>query len=308
MMMIDGEVECGRVLREVKLLGSCVVIGTYGRWSIYEISNLQYGIHLWGQAPNFLDRVKEEWARSYEGHKMFGIVKKLKALKPQHLAKDPNNSVLVDQEIELLSEVRSLTAARDSFLQQKAKIHWTKEGDQNTALFHGAIKKRYMVNKVIQIEDQQGKLCQDSQSIQAAFLDYYMDLLGSTKETENVRMDILNRGNLCTQEHWSTLKKPVTNEEIKQVFFETPIDKSPGPDGLSLILPEIIHENQGAFIRGRFILENVLIFQDIVKMYNRKSASPRCLFKIDLQKAYDSVEWDFVEQMLMGLNFPALFT
>ncbi|XP_074305442.1 uncharacterized protein LOC141640609 [Silene latifolia] len=43
-------------------------------------------------------------------------------------------------------------------------------------------------------------------------------------------------------------------------------------------------------------------------MYNKKSASPRCLFKIDLQKAYDSLEWDFVEQLLLGLNFPDLFT
>ncbi|XP_074305105.1 uncharacterized protein LOC141640043 [Silene latifolia] len=315
-------------------------------------SSFKY-FNMWGLAPTFLDRVKEEWERSYEGHKLFGIVKKLKGLKhvlkglnsecysdienrtvmavqsldklQQHLAQDPNNSELVEH-----------------FLKQKAKIHWTEEGDQNTALFHGAIKKRYMANKVIQIEDQHGKLCQDSQSIQAAFLDYYMNLLGSTKETENVRLDILNKGNLCTQEHWSILNMPVTNEEIKQVFFATPIDKSPGPDeytssffkdaweivGIDIcsaikyffttgkllnqlnainitLIPKCERPTsvkqfrpiaccnmiyKGAFIRGRAILENVLICQDIVKMYNRKSASPRGLFKIDLQKAYDSVE------------------
>ncbi|XP_074267042.1 uncharacterized protein LOC141590344 [Silene latifolia] len=94
--------------------------------------------NMWGQAPNFLDRVKEEWTRSYESHKMFAIVKKLKALKPvlkglnsecysdienrtvkavqgldkiqQQLAQDPANSELVSQEITLLAEVRSLTA------------------------------------------------------------------------------------------------------------------------------------------------------------------------------------------------------
>ncbi|XP_074301540.1 uncharacterized protein LOC141632939 [Silene latifolia] len=53
---------------------------------------------------------------------------------------------------------------------------------------------------------------------------------------------------------------------------------------LSLVLPDIIHENQGAFIKGRSILENVLMCQDIVKMYRRANASPKCLFKIDLQK------------------------
>ncbi|XP_074283241.1 uncharacterized protein LOC141607791 [Silene latifolia] len=55
---------------------------------------------------------------------------------------------------------------------------------------------------------------------------------------------------------------------------------------------------KGAFIQGRSIIENVLICEDIVHMYARSHVSPRCLFKIDLQKAYDTVEWDFVEQIL----------
>ncbi|XP_074288835.1 uncharacterized protein LOC141613986 [Silene latifolia] len=59
---------------------------------------------------------------------------------------------------------------------------------------------------------------------------------------------------------------------------------------LALVLPHIISVTQGGFIQGRSIMENILICQDLVKLYGRKSVSPRCLFKIDLQKAYDSVE------------------
>ncbi|XP_074291826.1 uncharacterized protein LOC141618631 [Silene latifolia] len=73
------------------------------------------------------------------------------------------------------------------------------------------------------------------------------------------------------------------------------------------VLPEIVSVNQGGFIKGRNIVENVLICQDIVRLYNRKAASPRCLLKIDLRKAYDSVEWDFLLQMLTYLNFPKKF-
>ncbi|XP_074298077.1 uncharacterized protein LOC141628890 [Silene latifolia] len=76
---------------------------------------------------------------------------------------------------------------------------------------------------------------------------------------------------------------------------------------LATILPDIISINQGGFIQKRNIIENILICQDIVRLYNRKTVSPRCLMKIDLKKAYDSVNWDFIEQMLNALNFPPRF-
>ncbi|XP_074300104.1 uncharacterized protein LOC141631314 [Silene latifolia] len=76
---------------------------------------------------------------------------------------------------------------------------------------------------------------------------------------------------------------------------------------LGQVLPDIIRCNQGAFVKGRTIVENVLICQDLVRLYKRRSASPRCLLKIDLRKAYDTVEWGFVQDMLQKLNFPTKF-
>ncbi|XP_074301539.1 uncharacterized protein LOC141632938 [Silene latifolia] len=114
--------------------------------------------------------------------------------------------------------MRSLTSATDSFPKQKAKTQWLKEGDQNTAYFHGVIRKTCMANKVIQIEDQFGHVC------------HYMGLLGSSKHIEHVRIDILSARNFCYQDHLALLKMPVTNEEIKTVFFDIPIDKSPRPN------------------------------------------------------------------------------
>ncbi|KAL9244375.1 hypothetical protein vseg_018156 [Gypsophila vaccaria] len=76
---------------------------------------------------------------------------------------------------------------------------------------------------------------------------------------------------------------------------------------LAQVLPSLVNQNQSAFVKGRNIQENVLICQDLIRLYERPHASPRCLFKIDLQKVYDTVSWDFVSQLLDHLNFPQDF-
>ncbi|XP_062089589.1 uncharacterized protein LOC133796123 [Humulus lupulus] len=59
---------------------------------------------------------------------------------------------------------------------------------------------------------------------------------------------------------------------------------------ISEVLPTLVSPNQGAFIKGRLLAHNILIFQDLIKNYNRRNASPRCALKIDLSKAYDTVD------------------
>ncbi|XP_062093858.1 uncharacterized protein LOC133799886 [Humulus lupulus] len=46
---------------------------------------------------------------------------------------------------------------------------------------------------------------------------------------------------------------------------------------------------------------------DIIKGYKRKSISPRCVLKIDLSKAYDMLDWNFLEDILTEFRFPAKF-
>ncbi|XP_060210446.1 uncharacterized protein LOC132637365 [Lycium barbarum] len=73
------------------------------------------------------------------------------------------------------------------------------------------------------------------------------------------------------------------------------------------VMHYLIDQSQATFVLWRVITDNILLSYELVKGYGRKNLSPRCMLKIDMQKAYDSVEWVFVEQVLGGLNFPKMF-
>lgn len=73
------------------------------------------------------------------------------------------------------------------------------------------------------------------------------------------------------------------------------------------VLPFLISESQTTFVQGRSIMTNILVCQDLVHNYNKNGEVARCLMKIDLQKAYDTVSWDFFLSVLRAIQFPAQF-
>ncbi|GJX41721.1 putative RNA-directed DNA polymerase [Tanacetum coccineum] len=66
---------------------------------------------------------------------------------------------------------------------------------------------------------------------------------------------------------------------------------------------KIVSENQSAFIPGRRILDNILITQELMHNYHRNRRPPRCVFKVDIQKSYDTVDWKFLDYILRCYGF-----
>ncbi|XP_074278515.1 uncharacterized protein LOC141602101 [Silene latifolia] len=279
-----------------------------------KIGSFKY-FNMWGSDPGFRDVVTKIWEQSVDGYKMFQVVKKLKLLK--YPLRQLNGSAFAN--IETTANVAKMLT----------------------------IKARRVSNRVLSIHDMNGNCCTTIEGIEQAFIKYYHNLLGSSKEVRHVHIPTVRKGKVLSHIQYSEMCRAVTGEEIKKALFSIPSNKVPGPGGflsqffkdtydiirediisvvleffhsgkmlkqtiskvicnrLADVLPEIISANQSAFIKGRDIVDNILICHDLARLYNRKACSPRSIMKIDLKKAYDSIEWSFIKKMLQALGFLA---
>ncbi|XP_042003863.1 uncharacterized protein LOC121752841 [Salvia splendens] len=73
------------------------------------------------------------------------------------------------------------------------------------------------------------------------------------------------------------------------------------------LLPKLVNQAQSAFVSGRSIMDNIHLETELMRFYDRAGGVPRCTIKIDLRKAYYTINWEFLEDVLLGLNFHSIF-
>uniref|UniRef100_A0A803NMD7 Reverse transcriptase domain-containing protein n=1 Tax=Cannabis sativa TaxID=3483 RepID=A0A803NMD7_CANSA len=253
---------------------------------------------MWKSHKDYERRVKEVWNLHYHGTKMYQLVCRLKELKKifkdfnqegysdvhsavlearksleicqNSLRNDPLTADLQSKELDVRKEFMQRQEDYQSMLQQKSKITWIKHGNDNSSIFHASIKGRRRKNRILSIEQQDGTRIEETGKITDAFLAYYMDLLGSTLENRRkVQSKIMMLGPTVTQQQAEFLNGKFTYEEVKQEVFDIP--------------------------------------GDLLRHYGRKANKPSCMIKLDLQKAYDTLEWGFLEEILVAFKFPPQF-
>ena len=71
---------------------------------------------------------------------------------------------------------------------------------------------------------------------------------------------------------------------------------------LKNVLPQIIHHNQTGFVKDRYIGETVRSIFDIMD-FTAEENFPGLMIFIDFQKAFDTVEWCYLQRCLESFNF-----
>ncbi|XP_062114671.1 uncharacterized protein LOC133825786 [Humulus lupulus] len=214
---------------------------------------------MWSSHPQYHQEVCRGWHQMVKGTKMYQVVSKLKNLKSIfkelnkrgfseiHMAyvqakeklsdcqnkmhRDPLNVVLQCQELEARKHYAEVQKNYNSYLSQKAKVTWVKEGDENSAFFHSSIKERRCQNMIYYIINA-GIRVENPDEVTEAFFSYYQTLLGTQMDNRHqVKNSVMAHGPVLSRQQVGFLSAEFTKEDIKAAVFSIPGMKAPGPDG-----------------------------------------------------------------------------
>ncbi|KAG7582623.1 Zinc knuckle CX2CX4HX4C [Arabidopsis suecica] len=238
-------------------------------------------------------RSLSHWKRSSQSNSKTAIKLLREKLEKEGSKQFPNFNLLRTWRWELADAYR----AEEVYWKQRSHENWLHNGDRNTKYFHGSVQRKRAQNKIFSLIDERGVEQFSDGSKGNIAVDYFQQLFTSSQPTD---ASVLLSGMTprVTQAMNVELTKPITNEEIKQAVFSIKSSSAPGADA-------IVSDAQGAFVSGRLISDNILIAHEMVHALR---TNPDCdedfmAIKTDMSKAYDRVEWNFLEELFHRLGF-----
>ena len=71
---------------------------------------------------------------------------------------------------------------------------------------------------------------------------------------------------------------------------------------LEKVLPFIINRDQYAYVKDRTIFDVVRSIEGIMELYSRINQIPGLMVAIEIEKAFDSISWNFLLKALKSFN------
>ncbi|KAJ8869497.1 hypothetical protein PR048_028488 [Dryococelus australis] len=170
-----------------------------------------------------------------------------------------------------------------------------------------------------------GTTLRDPVSIAAAFLDHYSRLYSEQRIDNDPGAPFVRSITNRLSEYSSNLPQcEFTYEEVALIVEHTPKNKSPGIDGIPTItllctdykilellfanrlkhvLSDIIGPEQCCAARNNSIIQGVAVLRD-VQLIAKSTPGPESLLSIDLDKAFDRVNWNLFDRIMLHVGFP----
>jgi hypothetical protein len=194
-------------------------------------------LHRWQNRVRSLREKAQGCSRNVEA----GIKKEKHELKAEYDKLDilSESRTLTPQEREHMCSVNAslekILDMEEVKARQRSRERNIKEGDRNTRFFHAVANQRKRKTSIHSIEGPGGTTDTTEKIIEVA-TQYYKDLF---KFEPRLNMNILDsffsKGEKLTPEESEILEDRFTEEEIKNVVFESYSDGALGPNGLSFM-------------------------------------------------------------------------
>ncbi|GJY24379.1 hypothetical protein Tco_0398037 [Tanacetum coccineum] len=244
------------------------------------------------------------------------------------LDRDPSNSILRDEKAVYVQAFNAAKIDEERFLKEKAKIEWLEVGDSNSAYRDGLFLKRVFdlsndnMTKPVTNEEIKNVMfgigddkAPGPNGFTSLFFKKGRDVVG--QDVCNAVRDFFINGKLLKEINHTffalipNITTPLKVNDYRPISCCNVIYKCISKILTNRIIEgtkEVVSDNQLAFVPGRRISENILITQELMHNYHIDRGPPRRAFKVDIQKAYDMVDWRFLENILKCLGFHPIMT
>ncbi|GJZ52405.1 putative RNA-directed DNA polymerase, eukaryota, reverse transcriptase zinc-binding domain protein, partial [Tanacetum coccineum] len=232
----------------------------------------------------------------------------------------PLTQVDIDSRTFVVKELFDLECRKIKDLWQKAKIKWALEGDENSKNFHGVINNR--VNKSRINVHSRSKFTSTLFKRLSFDDNTFLDNSFTNQEIKDVVWDCGSEKALGSdgftfklfKRFWDILEKDIISyvkgfESTSLIprgwnsLFFTLIAKIDDPIFISDFRPiSLIGETQMAFIKVRQIIDGPLMINEIIS-WEKKERKRLLLFKVDIEKAFDSLNWNFLISVMSQMGF-----
>nr|XP_016440054.1 PREDICTED: uncharacterized protein LOC107765869 [Nicotiana tabacum] len=266
-------------------------------------------LNVWAKNDNFLPLLNNEDFK-YISQK----IEKTRAelINTQKQISNKCSDELVEMERQQLHNLEKWSMIEEQAMKHKSKAHWIRLGDSNTKYFIAIIKESKNTTSNQQAHHEKrpylitptktGLLYKAWQVVKGDVVVAVKEFFSTGKMYKAVNCTAITL--VPKTAHPATVKeyRPIAGCSVLYKIIAKILASR-----MQQMIADVICQAHAGFIPGRKIADNIILINELVKSYTRKQVSHRCTIKIDLQKAYDSVEWPFLEQVMFELGFPSQF-
>ncbi|GJS10576.1 RNA-directed DNA polymerase, eukaryota [Tanacetum coccineum] len=258
--------------------------------------------------------------------------------------KGMGNEDLVNERNVLIKDLQDINSRYALDMAQKAKIRWAIEGDENSKYFHGIINKKQseLAIRGVLVD---GDWIEEPSKVKNEFLTHFSNLFSKPTgpsiklDPEMFRRLSIEQNVELESNYWKIIDQDVVNA-VQEFFvsskfppgcnssFITLIPKKQDAkvvkdfrpisligsiykiiskimaNRLSFVISDLISDVQSAFVSNRQILDGPFILNELIS-WCKYHKSKAMIFKVDFEKAFDSVRWDYLDDILDKFGFGA---